>query len=109
MSVGREGKEDKQMGQGGQGAGRWHAFGAAGTYCGLVVQCAVQRGVQGRSGEGPCGILAYPCLLPRRAHAGEWPGPFVEEETNEVVGYHKGFWFHTVGQRKGVPLSGGPW
>ena len=26
-----------------------------------------------------------------------------------MVGYHKGFWFHTVGQRKGVPLSGGPW
>lgn len=40
---------------------------------------------------------------------GEWPGPFVEEETGEVVGYHKGFWFHTVGQRKGVQLSGGPW
>lgn len=20
-----------------------------------------------------------------------------------------GFWFHTIGQRKGVPLSGGPW
>ncbi len=43
------------------------------------------------------------------ACAGEWPGPFIEEETQEVVGYHKGFWFHTVGQRKGVPLSGGPW
>ena len=27
----------------------------------------------------------------------------------QVIGYHKGFWFHTVGQRKGVPLSGGPW
>lgn len=27
----------------------------------------------------------------------------------QVVGYHRGFWFHTVGQRKGVPLSGGPW
>ena len=26
-----------------------------------------------------------------------------------MVGYHRGFWFHTVGQRKGIPLSGGPW
>ncbi len=33
----------------------------------------------------------------------------MEEETEEVVGYHRGFWFHTVGQRKGIPLSGGPW
>lgn len=45
----------------------------------------------------------------RREHLGEWPGPIVEEETDEVVGYHRGFWFHTVGQRKGIPLSGGPW
>lgn len=26
-----------------------------------------------------------------------------------MLGFHRGFWFHTVGQRKGVPLSGGPW
>ena len=44
-----------------------------------------------------------------REHLGEWPGPFVEEETNEVVGYHRGFWFHTVGQRKGIRLADGPW
>ncbi|PRW20746.1 tRNA-specific 2-thiouridylase [Chlorella sorokiniana] len=44
-----------------------------------------------------------------REHLGEWPGPIVEEESDEVVGYHRGFWFHTVGQRKGIPLSGGPW
>ncbi|KAL4433737.1 hypothetical protein ABPG75_000178 [Micractinium tetrahymenae] len=44
-----------------------------------------------------------------REHLGEWPGPIIEEESDEVLGYHRGFWFHTVGQRKGVPLSGGPW
>lgn len=44
-----------------------------------------------------------------REHLGEWPGPIVEEESDEVLGYHRGFWFHTVGQRKGVPLHGGPW
>ena len=45
----------------------------------------------------------------RREHLGEWPGAIVEEESDEVVGFHRGFWFHTVGQRKGIPLSGGPW
>ena len=25
------------------------------------------------------------------------------------MGTHKGFWFHTIGQRKGLGLSGGPW
>ena len=44
-----------------------------------------------------------------KEHLGEWPGPIVEEETNQVVGYHKGFWFHTIGQRKGLRLAGGPW
>lgn len=44
-----------------------------------------------------------------KEHLGEWPGPMIEEESGEVLGYHKGFWFHTVGQRKGIPLHGGPW
>ena len=44
-----------------------------------------------------------------REHIGEWPGPLVEEESNTVVGYHAGYWFYTVGQRKGIHLSGGPW
>jgi len=26
-----------------------------------------------------------------------------------VLGKHKGFWFHTIGQRKGLGLSQGPW
>lgn len=25
------------------------------------------------------------------------------------MGTHKGFWFHTIGQRRGSGLSGGPW
>jgi len=44
-----------------------------------------------------------------REHLGTWHGAFLEEETNEIVGYHEGFWFYTLGQRKGIPLSGGPW
>lgn len=26
-----------------------------------------------------------------------------------VIGQHNGYWFHTIGQRKGLYLSGGPW
>lgn len=44
-----------------------------------------------------------------RAHLGERPGPIVELETGKVLGEHRGFWFHTIGQRKGLGLSGGPW
>lgn len=44
-----------------------------------------------------------------RRHLGERPGPIVEIETGRVLGRHKGYWFHTIGQRKGLGLSGGPW
>ncbi len=44
-----------------------------------------------------------------REHLGTWHGVFLEQETGELVGYHEGFWFYTLGQRKGIPLSGGPW
>ncbi len=33
----------------------------------------------------------------------------MHKETGEVLGEHKGFWFYTIGQRKGLGLSGGPW
>ena len=44
-----------------------------------------------------------------RRHLGERPGPVVEIETGRKIGGHKGYWFHTIGQRKGLGLSGGPW
>lgn len=44
-----------------------------------------------------------------RGHVGEKPGEIVELETGKVLGEHKGFWFHTIGQRRGLGLSGGPW
>ena len=33
----------------------------------------------------------------------------IEIETGRKVGEHRGYWFHTIGQRKGLGLSGGPW
>jgi tRNA-specific 2-thiouridylase len=44
-----------------------------------------------------------------KQHLGEIPGAIVELETGKVLGEHKGFWFHTIGQRRGLGLSGGPW
>jgi tRNA-specific 2-thiouridylase len=26
-----------------------------------------------------------------------------------VLGTHRGYWFHTIGQRRGLGLAGGPW
>lgn len=36
-------------------------------------------------------------------------GRIIERETGKVLGRHRGYWFHTIGQRKGLGLSGGPW
>lgn len=44
-----------------------------------------------------------------REYVGEREGDIIELETGKKLGKHKGFWFHTIGQRKGLGLGGGPW
>ena len=44
-----------------------------------------------------------------RHHVGDSPGDMVEFETGKKLGEHRGFWYHTIGQRQGSGLSGGPW
>ena len=44
-----------------------------------------------------------------RRHLGEHPGPIIDIATGRRLGEHRGLWFHTIGQRKGLGLSGGPW
>jgi tRNA-specific 2-thiouridylase len=44
-----------------------------------------------------------------RGHVGEKEGTIVDLLSGDILGRHKGFWFHTIGQRKGLGLSGGPW
>jgi tRNA-specific 2-thiouridylase len=44
-----------------------------------------------------------------RRYLGEKEGKIIELETGKIVGKHKGYWFHTIGQRKGLGLSGGQW
>ena len=44
-----------------------------------------------------------------RRYLGEHPGDVVELETGRRIGEHRGLWFHTIGQRKGLGFGGGPW
>ena len=44
-----------------------------------------------------------------RRYLGEQPGDVIELETGKKIGQHKGHWFHTIGQRKGMGFGGGPW
>lgn len=62
-----------------------------------------------RDSQGICflGKINYNDFI--RRHLGERPGAIIEIETGRKLGEHRGFWFHTIGQRKGLGLSGGPW
>lgn len=40
---------------------------------------------------------------------GEREGDVIDIETERKIGTHRGYWFHTIGQRKGLGLGGGPW
>ncbi len=44
-----------------------------------------------------------------REYVGEKEGDIIELESGKRLGRHKGFWFHTIGQRRGLGLGGGPW
>lgn len=62
-----------------------------------------------KDSQGICflGKINYNEFL--RRHLGEKPGPVIDIATGRKIGMHKGYWFHTIGQRKGLGLSGGPW
>ena len=62
-----------------------------------------------KDSQGICflGKINYNDFL--RKFMGEQDGKVIDIETGKVVGHHRGFWFHTIGQRKGLGLGGGPW
>lgn len=62
-----------------------------------------------KDSQGICflGNTTYDALL--RRYLGERVGNIVEWETGKVLGQHQGYWFYTLGQRKGLRLGGGPW
>lgn len=62
-----------------------------------------------KDSQGICflGKINYNDFIKR--YLGEKEGKIIEKETGKILGTHKGFWFHTIGQRKGLGLGGGPW
>ena len=44
-----------------------------------------------------------------RHHLGDRPGEIRRASSGEVLGHHRGTWFYTIGQRRGLGLGGGPW
>ncbi|MFO0749941.1 MAG: tRNA 2-thiouridine(34) synthase MnmA [Myxococcota bacterium] len=59
--------------------------------------------------QGICflGKIPYPAFV--RANLGDRPGPIVDIDSDRTLGEHRGLWFHTIGQRQGLGLGGGPW
>lgn len=62
-----------------------------------------------KDSQGICflGKIHYNDFIKR--YLGVKKGKIVDFETGKILGEHNGFWFHTIGQRKGLGLSGGPW
>ena len=62
-----------------------------------------------RDSQGICflGQINYNDYI--RRYLGDNPGDVVELETGKRIGEHRGLWFHTIGQRKGLGFGGGPW
>lgn len=62
-----------------------------------------------KDSQGICflGKINYNDFLEK--YLGKKKGDIIEFETGNKIGEHDGFWFHTIGQRKGLGLSGGPW
>ena len=62
-----------------------------------------------KDSQGICflGKINYSDFI--KQHVGVQKGKIVEFETGKIIGQHNGVWFHTIGQRKGLGLSGGPW
>lgn len=77
-----------------------------------VRDIALQAGLptaRRRDSQGICflGKVNYNDFV--RRFLGEREGAIVEWETGKKLGMHRGYWFHTIGQRRGLGLGGGPW
>jgi tRNA-specific 2-thiouridylase len=59
--------------------------------------------------QGICFLGRVPFDEFVRHHLGECPGEIRQASSGTVLGRHRGTWFHTIGQRRGLGLGGGPW
>lgn len=75
----------------------------------MVAEEAGLANAHRKDSQGICflGKINYNDFIER--YLGKRPGRIIEYETGKTLGTHQGFWFHTIGQRKGLGLSGGPW
>lgn len=74
-----------------------------------IAQDAKLPNASRKDSQGICflGKINYKDFIKR--HIGERKGDVIEIETGKKIGEHSGFWFYTIGQRKGLGLGGGPW
>ncbi len=74
----------------------------------LAAEAALPNAAR-KDSQGICflGKIDYSDFIER--HLGTRPGPVIEIETGRKIGTHRGYWFYTIGQRKGLGLGGGPW
>jgi tRNA-specific 2-thiouridylase len=59
--------------------------------------------------QGICflGRVPYPDFV--ELQLGRRPGEIRELGSNRLLGEHRGHWFYTIGQRRGLGLAAGPW
>ena len=74
-----------------------------------IAECEHLVSARRKDSQGICflGKINYNEYI--RRYLGEQPGDVIELETGRRIGEHRGLWFHTIGQRKGMGFSGGPW
>lgn len=62
-----------------------------------------------KDSQGICflGKIHYNDFIKR--YLGEKKGNVICFETGKKIGEHNGYWFHTIGQRRGLGFGGGPW
>ena len=62
-----------------------------------------------RDSQGICflGDIRYNHFV--RHYLGDRSGAIVEQASGRILGRHRGHWFYTIGQRRGLGLGGGPW
>ena len=67
-----------------------------------IARIAKLPSAQRKDSQGICflGKINYNEFL--RPFLGEKEGDIIEMETGKRIGTHKGYWFHTIGQRKGL-------
>ncbi len=77
-----------------------------------VRQYAIQNNLataMRKDSQGICflGKIAFSDFV--KEHLGIKKGKFIEKETGKELGEHDGFYFYTIGQRRGININNGPW